>query len=367
MTQSTSGQPGSIPLLRPDPIIRVDEIAYIIFDKSDLESTRRFFADFGLVTAEDSATELLLRGTGPAPYVYVARRSGRAGFVGTGFRAASREDVDRLADRTGAVVRQLRRPGGGVGVTLVDPLGFTVDVVHGVEPVDPLPMRCEPLPVNTPLHKPRINLGQRAPLEPAAVYRLGHCVVQSRDFDTTVSWYMRHLGLIPTDVQCLPDGRPALAFMRTNRGAVPSDHHCFVVASGLNDAYGHCAFEVLDLDALAQGQQVLRRAGWRPRWGIGRHLLGSQLFDYWSDPDGFEVEHYADGDVFDSSYPTQYSRLDPAGLYQWGADMPADFLPQPSPRALVDVARGLLSGKLELDRLRQLATAMSGRAREWIR
>lgn len=367
MTDPSSGQPGSIPLLRPDPIIRVDELAYVVFEKPDLAPTRRFFADFGCSVAHESATELLLRGTGPQPYIYVARRGMRSGFVGTGFRAGSRADVERLADATGSAVRELRRPGGGVGLTLVDPCGFTVDVVYGIEPVESLPMRREPLPVNTPFDKRRINLGQRAPLEPAAVYRLGHCVLQSVDFESTASWYMRHLGLIPTDVQCLPDGRPALAFLRTDRGVVPSDHHSLVVASGLADGYAHCAFEVLDLDALAQGQQVLRQAGWKSRWGIGRHLLGSQLFDYWEDPEGFEVEHYADGDVFDSTYPTQYSHLEPAGLYQWGADMPADFLPQPSPRVLLDVARGLLSGKLDLDRLQQLGKAMGGRAREWIR
>jgi len=34
---------------------------------------------------------------------------------------------------------------------------------------------------------------------------------------------------------------------------------------------------------------------------IGRHIQGSQLFDYRRDPDGFPVEHFAGGDVFDST------------------------------------------------------------------
>ena len=43
-------------------------------------------------------------------------------------------------------------------------------------------------------------------------------------------------------------------------------------------------------------------------WGIGRHVLGSQLFDYWFDPDGFEYEHYTDGDVFTADHETESRR-----------------------------------------------------------
>jgi hypothetical protein len=31
-------------------------------------------------------------------------------------------------------------------------------------------------------------------------------------------------------------------------------------------------------------------------WGIGRHLLGSQVYDYWADPWGRVHEHWADTD-----------------------------------------------------------------------
>ncbi|WP_431236268.1 hypothetical protein ACQ856_29925 (plasmid) [Mycolicibacterium psychrotolerans] len=40
---------------------------------------------------------------------------------------------------------------------------------------------------------------------------------------------------------------------------------------------------------------------------MGRHVQGSQVFDYWADPDGLLVEHYADGDVFDASVPTKWN------------------------------------------------------------
>ena len=31
-------------------------------------------------------------------------------------------------------------------------------------------------------------------------------------------------------------------------------------------------------------------------WGLGRHVLGSQVYDYWSDPWGRVHEHWADSD-----------------------------------------------------------------------
>jgi len=52
--------------------------------------------------------------------------------------------------------------------------------------------------------------------------------------------------------------------------------------------------------------------------GVGRHLLGSQIFDYWRDPWGQKHEHYADGDLFDAAQPPGYHVLDRAGLIDRG-------------------------------------------------
>jgi len=359
--------PGAIPLARPEPIVCVDQIGYVRFAKSDFASTKRFFTDFGLVLAHESDERLLYRGSGSAPYIYIAEHAPAPAFIGSGFVAANRADLDELARATGQRVAPIDRPGGGECVHLTDPLGFAVDVVFGIEPVAPLPTRTEPLPLNTPFAKPRVNLPQRPPLEPTAVARLGHCVIQTPRFAEVAAWYMRHLGLIPTDVLCLPDGRPALAFLRTDRGSTPADHHTVVVGTGTKNGYLHCAFEALDIDSVAQGQQMLKAGGWRHAWGVGRHLLGSQLFDYWHDPDGFEVEHYADGDVFDASHPTAYRVLDRGGLWQWGADLPGDFVPQLGPGMLVDITRGLLAGDFDFATLKQLGAAMAKAPRPWLR
>ena len=80
----------------------------------------------------------------------------------------------------------------------------------------------------------------------------------------------------------------------------------------------HSAYQVCDLDALAAGGEYLAEHGYFRSWGIGRHIQGSQLFDYWRDPDGFLVEHFSDGDMFDSTLEPGWAPFTASGLAQWG-------------------------------------------------
>ncbi|MYM99187.1 VOC family protein, partial [Duganella vulcania] len=251
-------------------------------------------------------------------------------------------------------------------VELVDPAGNLLWLICGQQPLAPLPLRAPLHPLTNSVGLlPRVNATVRPPLEPAAIARLGHVVLQTVDFANMAQWYMRHLGLIPTDVQYLEDGTPALCFFRLDLGAAPADHHSFVLAGGIEDKYEHSAYEVVDLDALGQGHNVLRAAGHRHMWGIGRHVLGSQLFDYWYDPDGMEFEHYTDGDVFTADHPTHYVPLELSSIWAWGDDVPASMGVRRDLGTLFKVARLLWQGRLPLARLKLLGRAMS-RPRPWL-
>jgi len=85
----------------------------------------------------------------------------------------------------------------------------------------------------------------------------------------------------------------------------------------------HSSYEVADFDTQLIGHQWLAGKGWKSVWGVGRHILGSQIFDYWQDPSGFKIEHYADGDVVNADTP---SRREVAGAISvWGPELPKDF------------------------------------------
>ncbi|MDT7685064.1 MAG: hypothetical protein QOG57_5374, partial [Pseudonocardiales bacterium] len=99
--------------------------------------------------------------------------------------------------------------------------------------------------------------------------------------------------------------------------------------------------------------------GYHRSWGIGRHVEGSQIFDYWRDPDGFLVEHFTDGDMFDNTLEPGWAPFTRSGLAQWGPPATSDFLgTTPGPdslkemRAVISALRG--DNEFDVQRLRGL-------------
>lgn len=78
-----------------------------------------------------------------------------------------------------------------------------------------------------------------------------------------------------------PDGRDITTFMHLDRGLEFVDHHCFFIFSGPKSHVHHSSFEVFDFDTQVIGHDWLTKQGYENCWGVGRHILGSQIFDYW--------------------------------------------------------------------------------------
>ena len=184
---------------------------------------------------------------------------------------------------------------------LTDPSGIPVTVSYGVPELPALPERA-PLPLNFGTSAARVNATQRPERLPAEIERLGHVVLGTTRFRAALDWYLDTLGLIVSDFLHLDGQRergPVMAFIRCDQGSVPTDHHTLAMLLAPQTGYVHSAYQVTDLDEVAASGQYLRDRGYRHSWGIGRHIQGSQIFDYWRDPDKLMFEHYADGDVFD--------------------------------------------------------------------
>jgi len=125
-----------------------------------------------------------------------------------------------------------------------------------------------------------------------------------------------------------------------------------------------CPEQVGDLDAIGAGSRYLTERGYQHSWGVGRHIQGSQIFDYWRDPDGFLVEHFADGDRFDASLEPGWAPMTASGLAQWGPPASRDFLGVTVDRRGLAEARSILSAlrhdtEFDLHRLRGLMKVAS--------
>lgn len=320
--------PGEHPGRSRNPVIKVADIAWLEFEKPDLTRTEAFARAFGFQTAQRSPDELLLRGTDAGAPCVIVRRGQQTRFVAAAFRACDEVDVLRLADKSGRTARPLPEAIGGLAVDLVDPSGIPVRVVAGMHELPALPGQ-HPHVFNFGQDLRRANATQRPPRVPARVQRLGHLVLQSTKYRQALNWYLDNLGMIVSDFQFFPGQRergPTMSFIRCDRGATPADHHTLAMALGPVNRYLHSAYQVSDLDALAAGGEYLKERGYFHSWGIGRHIQGSQIFDYWRDPDGFMVEHYTDGDMFDSTVEPGWAPLTASGLAQWGPPATRDFL-----------------------------------------
>lgn len=329
-----------------NPVIKVADIAWLEFERPDLARAEAFARAFGFHASRHSADELQLRGTQAGGPCVIVRRGRRNRFIGAAFRAFDEADVHRLAANAGTTARPLPETIGGLAVELSDPSGMPVRVVAGVHELPELPGQ-PPHTFNFGRDVRRTNAGQRPPRVPARVQRLGHLVVQSTKYLETLDWYLDNLGMIVSDFLYFPDQRdrgPTMSFIRCDRGSTPADHHTLAMALGPANRYVHSAYQVSDLDALAAGGEYLSARGYTRSWGIGRHIQGSQIFDYWRDPDGYLFEHFTDGDLFDNSLEPGWAPFTASGLAQWGPPATRDFLgtdARSAPRELVSMITAL--------------------------
>jgi catechol 2,3-dioxygenase-like lactoylglutathione lyase family enzyme len=256
------------PARHPSPTVRARRLAYLLWERPDLDRAAAFLHAFGLQTAAREPDTLYLRGTAAAPFCYVVRRAAQARFVGFALELASRADLERVAREVpgAGAIEPLASPGGGEVVRLVDPSGFRVEAVFGQQPYPALEQRAPIARFNTAAAQPRVDATQRVPHAAPAVVKLGHVVMEVAAFQATCGWYTRHFGFIPSDVQVLPDGSPAVTFMRLDLGDTPADHHTLALAQAPLTRYSHSAFELVDADAVGMGQRVLRERGFHHAW-----------------------------------------------------------------------------------------------------
>jgi catechol 2,3-dioxygenase-like lactoylglutathione lyase family enzyme len=305
-------------------VTKAVDVAFVRFKAPDLELMHKFLLDFGMVDVgppQPKDGRIYMRGEGSSPFVY-ALELGEPGFAGFGIWVKDRADLERLAAHDNVPVQALDSPGGGFCVRLTDPDGFVVEVVAGQEKA-PVIAAPKTEPWNQGGDYPRIGRFRRVRRGASHVQRLGHVVLAATNFRRSEAWYKERFGLITSDEIQPEPGVAVGAFMRCDRGDDPCDHHTlFLFEAPFGPCFMHAAFEVRDLDDLMAGHDHLKRAGCSPHWGVGRHILGSQVFDYWLDPWGHEMEHWTDGDKLRAADGGGIGFVKDLLTVQWGMRSP---------------------------------------------
>ena len=82
----TGALPGEHPGRSRNPLVKVAGLAWLEFEKPDLDRAERFGTDFGFTVADRTPETLLLRGRQAAAACLVVRRGPRPRFVGPAFQ-----------------------------------------------------------------------------------------------------------------------------------------------------------------------------------------------------------------------------------------------------------------------------------------
>src|SRR6478752_3724332 len=118
--------------------LKVRDLAYGRLRSPDLDAQEEFLTAFGMVRAARTPTALYMRGTDPEHHIHVTEQ-GDAKFIGFAWAVSNEHDLRAIAKFPGASgIENIDEPGGGKRVRLTEPNGYTIEIVHGIAPVQPI-------------------------------------------------------------------------------------------------------------------------------------------------------------------------------------------------------------------------------------
>jgi catechol 2,3-dioxygenase-like lactoylglutathione lyase family enzyme len=313
-------------------LIKVTDLAYGRLRTPDLDLAEEFLTHFGMAKAERTANALYMRGSDAPHHIHVTEK-GEPGFVGFAYEAASLDDLKRVAKAPGAsAVETIDEPGGGKRVRLREPNGYQIEVVYGIKKLKPIPVKRQALNMGKESLR-RAGELMRLPDGPARVKRIGHGVMASPKVKETVQWFRDTLGFVCSDDVYVGSKDNIIgSFNRLDRGKEYVDHHVFFCIMNDRAGLNHLSFEVQDIDDVFMGHKYLAQLGkYEHMWGMGRHLLGSQIYDYWADPWGRVHEHWSDTDRLNLKNGSNLISAEEGLISQWGERPPQKFLERVCP------------------------------------
>ena len=305
----------------------IKTVAYALFERKDPFASRTFYEEFGLTVSDQQDDRILFRGAEERPVIFGLVKGEEDRLLAIGYELRREADLERAAKKFDAPIKPIEdMPGGGRRVEIADCDGNRVDLIWGVEPVAPLPLPRDEIDLNTANTTRRKGRFPFFDDGPVPILHVCHLVLSTQDPQRALDWYVDNLGAYISDIIVLPNGVPAIGFLRFPNGKEFVDHHNLGISFGKPNGVQHCCFEVQDVDALFMGHRHLRKVDAQNVWGPLRHSVGGAISDYWYDPVNLRVEHVTDSDVLNDEFPTRTTPMSEQAAAQWAAQpMPEDF------------------------------------------
>lgn len=110
-----------------------------------------------------------------------------------------------------------------------------------------------------------------------------------------------------------------MVFLRTD-----SKHHNISFNVAPHASVNHVAYLVSGIDQIMMGISNLRKHGFQPVWGPGRHGPGNNIFCYYEDPVGYITEYTSDIDYVtdDAKHQPKVWPRGPESMDRWGVAAP---------------------------------------------
>jgi catechol 2,3-dioxygenase-like lactoylglutathione lyase family enzyme len=307
--------------LRRPGAVGVHSIDRFVYTVPDVAEAQRFYDAFGLDTSR-VGDRLDLRTHGH-PHcwasIYQAPGLKRLAYVRWGLDEADLPALRERVQARGLAIEppELARARGDLGgVWLRDPDGTPLQLAVGpkvspsaktqASPPSPVPPGAGAAPARSVVQQVR----------PRA---LSHVLFFTADVPRRVAFDTEVLGLRLSD-----RSDDVIAFLHGPHG---SDHHLVAYARSHAPGLHHSSWEVASLDEVGCGAEQMRNAGFDRGWGLGRHVLGSNYFQYVRDPWGSYAEYSFDIDFVphDLDWPAA-NHAPHDSLYVWGPAVPEDFV-----------------------------------------
>jgi catechol 2,3-dioxygenase-like lactoylglutathione lyase family enzyme len=280
-------------------ILGIDRITYGV---DDLALCRRFFLDWGLKLARESADALDFETlNGCEVFVRHAGDPALPPAIEPGptlreviWGVESEADLEHLREKLG-------------DVRTADPNGLALAIrVTKKRRID-----ARGVPINA-WGQPGRGTNLRSTFyERAEPVEVGHVVFFTDRLDEAERFYVEKLGF------CVSDRYPGRGvFLRC---AAEGGHHDLFLLQppkpkrGLN----HVAFAVRDIHEVFGGGLHISRCGWETEIGPGRHPISSAYFWYVNNPAGALAEYYTDEDQLDGRWEPREFQQAPEVFAEW--------------------------------------------------